>query len=62
MKKQVTVRTITGNKAVKYTELANKMVMQNLVSPQERKQYFDAIKALRELADKYCEIVGLEIV
>lgn len=62
MKTKVVTRSITGNKAVKYTELANKMVSQNLVSPQERKQYFDAIKALRELADKYCEIVGLEIV
>lgn len=62
MKKEVKTRTITGNKAVKYTELANKMVMLNLVSPEERRQYFDAISALRELADKYCNIHGLKII
>lgn len=62
MKTKVVTRSITGKKAVKYTELANKMVSQNLVSPQEREQYFDAIKALRKLADEYCEIVGLEII
>ena len=62
MKKEIKTRSITGIKAVKYTELANKMVMLNLVSPEERRQYFDAIYALRELADKYCNIHGLEII
>ena len=62
MKKEIETRSITGNKAVKYTELANKMVMLNLVSPEERRQYFNAIYALRELADKYCDICGLEII
>ena len=62
MKKEIKTRSITGIKAVKYTELANKMVMLNLVSPEERRQYFDAIYALRKLADKYCNIHGLEII
>ena len=62
MRKEVETRSITGIKAMKYTELANKMVMLNLVSPEERRQYFNAIYALRELADKYCNIHGLEII
>lgn len=62
MKKEVKTRSLTGLKAVKYTELAGKMVMLNLVSPEERRKYFNAIYALRELADKYCNINGLEII
>lgn len=62
MEKEVKTRSVTGIKAMKYTELANKMVMLNLVSPEERRQYFDAIYSLRELADKYCNIHGLEII
>lgn len=62
MKKEVKTRTVTGDKTVKYAELANKMVMQNLVSPEERRKYFDAIYTLRELADKYCEIQGLDLI
>ena len=62
MKKEIKTRSLTGNKAIKYIELANKMVMNNLVSPEERRQYFNAIYALRELADKYCNIHGLEII
>lgn len=62
MEKETKTRGITGIKAMKYTELANKMVMLNLVSPEERRQYFNAIYALRELADKYCNIHGLEII
>ena len=62
MKKEIKTRSLTGNKAIKYIELANKMVMNNLVSPEERRQYFNAIYALRELADKYCDIHGLEII
>nr|DAU11652.1 MAG TPA: hypothetical protein [Bacteriophage sp.] len=38
------------------------MVMDNMVSPEERRQYFKAIYALRELVDKYCDINGLEII
>lgn len=37
MKKEIKTRSLTGNKAIKYTELANKMVMYNLVSPKERR-------------------------
>ena len=62
MEKEVKTRSVTGIKAMKYAELANKMVILNLVSPEERRQYFDAIYALRELADKYCNIHGLEII
>ena len=62
MEKEVKTRSVTGIKAMKYTELANRMVMLNLVSPEERRQYFDAIYSLRELADKYCNIHGLEII
>lgn len=62
MEKEVETRSITGIKTVKYAELANKMVMLNLVSPEERRQYFNAVYALRELADKYCDINGLEII
>lgn len=62
MKKEIKTRSITGIKALKYTEIANKMVMDNMVSPEERRQYFKAIYALRELADKYCDINGLEII
>ena len=36
--------------------------MLNLVSPEERRQYFDAIYTLRELADEYCNIHGLDII
>ena len=62
MRKEVKTRGITGIKAVKYVELANKMVMLNLVSPEEKRQYFNAIYTLRELADEYCDIAGLEII
>ena len=62
MEKEVKTRSITGIKAMKYTELANKMVMLSLVSLEERRQYFNAIYALRELAEKYCNIHGLEII
>lgn len=57
-----TTRTITGNKAVQIVQYANKLVAQNLVSAEERKKYFAAIKALRDLSDLYCEIHGLELV
>lgn len=57
-----TTRTITGNKAVQIVQYANKLVAQNLVSAKDRQKYFDAIKALRDLSDQYCEICGLPLV
>lgn len=57
-----TTRTITGNKAVQIVQYANKLVAQNLVSAEDRRKYFGAIKALRDLSDQYCEITGLELV
>lgn len=55
-------RGITGNKAIQIVQYANKLVSLNLVSAEERRKYFDAIKALRDLSDQYCEINGLELV
>ena len=60
MKKEVK-RTITSKRALRYTELASKAIRLNLVSPEERKKYFDAIYALRELSDEYCELTGLNL-
>lgn len=57
-----TTRSITGNKAVQIVQYANKLVALNLVSEEDRRKYFDAIKALRDLSDQYCEIHGLELV
>ena len=62
MEKKVKTRSVTGIKAMKYTELANRMVTLDLASPEEKRQYFNAIYTLRELADKYCDIAGLEII
>ena len=62
MEKETKTRSITGIKALKYTELANRMVTLGLASPEEKRQYFNAIYTLRELADKYCDIAGLEII
>ena len=62
MKREVKTGGITGIKAMKYTELANRMVTLDLASPEEKRQYFNAIYTLRELADKYCDIAGLEII
>ena len=62
MKREVKTRGITGIKAMKYTELANRMVTLDLASPEEKRQYFNAIYTLRELADKYCDMNGLEII
>lgn len=55
-------RSITGNKAVQIVQYANKLVALNLVSEEDRRKYFDAIKTLRSLSDQYCEIHGLELV
>ena len=60
--KVTTTRSITGNKAVQIVQYANKLVAQNLVSAKDRQKYFDAIKALRDLSDQYCEIIGLPLV
>ena len=57
-----TTRSITGNKAVQIVQYANKLVGQNLVSAKDRQKYFGAIKALRDLSDQYCEIIGLPLV
>uniref|UniRef100_A0AAU8MHW4 Coat protein n=1 Tax=Geladintestivirus 5 TaxID=3233137 RepID=A0AAU8MHW4_9CAUD len=57
-----TSRSITGNKAVQIVQYANKLVALNLISTEDRKKYFDAIKALRDLSDQYCEINGLSLV
>lgn len=57
-----TTRGITGNKAVQIVQYANKLVALNLVSEEDRRKYFDAIKALKSLSDQYCEIHGLELV
>lgn len=62
MKKVVKTRSITGDKLMKYAELANKLVIYNPISAEERRQFFNAAYALRELADKYCETHGLELI
>ena len=62
MEKEVKTRSITGIKAMKYEELANRMVVLDLASPEEKRQYFNAIYTLRELADKYCDIANLDII
>lgn len=57
-----TTRTITGNKSVQIVQYANKLVAKGLVSAEDRRKYFNAIKALRDLSDLYCEINGLPLV
>lgn len=63
-KKEITTttRSITGNKAVQIVQYANKLVAMKLVSEEDRRKYFDAIKVLRDLSDQYCEINGLKLV
>lgn len=61
MKKEAKTRKVTGERALKYTKFAGKLVRLNLASAEERKTYFDAIYALRELSDKYCELTGIDI-
>lgn len=63
-KKEITTttRSITGNKAVQIVQYANKLVAKKLVSEEDRRKYFDAIKVLRDLSDQYCEISGLKLV
>lgn len=63
MKKQsAQTRPITGKKTEEILKYAHKLVSLQLCSIEQRKVYFDAIKALRELSDEYCEICGLPLV
>lgn len=63
-KKEIAAKTrgITGANSIQIVKYANKLVNLGLVSPTDRKKYFNAIYALRDLADQYCEIHGLELV
>lgn len=54
-------RNITGMRALVYTKYADKLLLEHLATPEERNQYFKAIKALRNLADKYGEIIGVDM-
>ena len=54
-------RNITGMRALVYTKYADKLLSEHLATPEERNQYFKAIKALRNLADKYGEIIGVDM-
>lgn len=54
-------RSITGMRALVYTKYADKLLWENLATPEERNQYFKAVKALRDLADKYGEIIGVDM-
>lgn len=61
MKEHKNVRGITGKRAARYLENANKLLFLKLDSPKERRQYFDAVYTLRSLSDKYCEMHGLPL-
>lgn len=61
VKKENNHRSVTGMHAVVYTKYASKLLFEHLATPEERNQYFKAIKALRALADKYGEIVGVDM-
>ena len=61
MKQVVTTSAITGNRVLRYAKLANKMIFYNLDTPEERKEYFKAVKVLRDLSDRYCNINGLPL-
>ena len=54
-------RSITGMRALVYTKYADKLLSEHLATPEERNQYFKAVKALRDLADKYGEIIGIDM-
>ena len=54
-------RSITGMRALVYTKYANKLLWEHLATPEERNQYFKAVEALRDLADKYGEINGVDM-
>lgn len=61
IKKENNQRSITGMRALVYTKYADKFVSDHFATPKERNQYFEAIKTLRALADKYGEINGIDI-
>lgn len=61
MKKEAKTRKVTGERALKYTRFASKLVHLNLASSEQKRKYFDAIYALRELSDEYCELTGLNL-
>lgn len=46
-----TTRNITDNKAVQIVQYVNKLIAKNLVSAEDRRKYFDAIKVLRDLSN-----------
>ena len=54
-------RGITGNRVLRYAKFADKMIFYNLVTPKERKEFFKAVKVLRDLSDQYCNITGLPL-
>ena len=60
-KKIVNGRWVTGDHALVYTRFASKALFFNLVTPKQRKQYFEAIKVLRDIADEHCKMLGIDI-
>lgn len=54
-------RNITGMRTLVYTKYAGKLIDDHLATPQERSQYFKAVKILRDLADMYGEINGIDM-
>jgi hypothetical protein len=55
------MRNITGMRALVYTKYANKLLNTNLATPEEKRKYFEAVETLRDLADKYGEIHGIDM-
>lgn len=55
------MRNITGMRALVYTKYANKLLHTNLATPEEKSKYFKAVETLRDLADKYGEIHGIDM-
>ena len=60
-KKSNNQRSITGMRAIVYTKYANKLLWEHLATPKEINQYFEAVETLRDLADKYGEIIGVNM-
>lgn len=60
-KKSNNQRSITGMRAIVYTKYANKLLWEHLATPEEINQYFEAVETLRDLADKYGEIIGVNM-
>ena len=55
------MRNITGMRALVYTKYASKLLQANLATPEEKSKYFKAVETLRDLADKYGEIHGIDM-